>query len=132
MTTGWPGGPPNVSSTGPHVSRPEHTCRSVNTSHCAPRCARPQPRSVPRDCEVHTNRSAPTLDGGRMLAAGLIGLREGIEAALIIGIVMGYLAKIGQRRQMRVAWAGVGAALLLSALLATGITLVGTGLTGPA
>lgn len=67
-----------------------------------------------------------------MLAAGLIGLREGIEAALIIGIVMGYLAKIGQRRQMRVAWAGVGAALLLSALLAIGITLVGAGLTGPA
>jgi len=67
-----------------------------------------------------------------MLAAGLIGLREGIEAALIIGIVMGYLAKIGQRPQMRVAWAGVGAALLLSALLAIGITVVGAELKGPA
>ena len=66
-----------------------------------------------------------------MLAAGLIGLREGIEAALIIGIVMGYLAKIGQRRQMRVAWAGVMAALLLSALLAVGITLIGGELTSP-
>ena len=62
-----------------------------------------------------------------MLAAGLIGLREGIEAALIIGIVMGYLAKIGQRQQMRVAVAGAGAALLLSVLLAVGILGVWTG-----
>ena len=67
-----------------------------------------------------------------MLAAGLIGLREGIEAALIIGIVMGYLSKIGQRRQMRLAWAGVISALLLSALLAVGITLVGAELKSPA
>src|SRR5713226_2348036 len=67
-----------------------------------------------------------------MLAAGLIGLREGIEAALIIGIVMGYLAKIGQRRKMRAAWAGARAALLLSALLAIGITVVGAELKGPA
>ncbi len=67
-----------------------------------------------------------------MLAAGLIGLREGIEAALIIGIVMGYLAKIGQRRRMQVAWAGVAAAMAASALLAIGITAVGAELTGPA
>jgi high-affinity iron transporter len=67
-----------------------------------------------------------------MLAAGLVGLREGIEAALIIGILMGYLAKIGQRRQMRVAWGGVAAALLLSALLAVGITAVGGELQGRA
>jgi len=67
-----------------------------------------------------------------MLAAGLIGLREGIEAALIVGIVMGYLAKIGQRRQMRVAWAGVIGAMLLSALLAVGITLIGAELEGRA
>jgi len=67
-----------------------------------------------------------------MLAAGLIGLREGIEAALIIGIVMGYLAKIGQHQQMRVAWAGAGAALLLSVLLAVGITEVGAELKSPA
>jgi len=67
-----------------------------------------------------------------MLAAGLIGLREGIEAALIIGIVMSYLARTNQRAQMRVAWAGVGAALLLSALLAIGITAVGAELEGRA
>lgn len=67
-----------------------------------------------------------------MLAAGLIGLREGIEAALIIGILMGYLAKIGQRRQMRLAWAGVAAAMLASAVLAIGITAVGAELSGPA
>jgi high-affinity iron transporter len=65
-----------------------------------------------------------------MLAAGLIGLREGIEAALIIGIVMSYLARIGQQRLMRVAWAGVVGALVFSGLLALGVTWVGAELEG--
>lgn len=32
-----------------------------------------------------------------MFSALLIALREGLEAALIVGIVLGYLQKIGQR-----------------------------------
>ncbi len=31
-----------------------------------------------------------------MIAALLIGFREGIEAALILGIILGYLRKIGR------------------------------------
>lgn len=67
-----------------------------------------------------------------MLPAILIGFREGLEAALIVGIVIGYLVKIGQARQTRIAWAGVGAAALVSALVAFGITAVGAKLEGQA
>ena len=67
-----------------------------------------------------------------MVAALLIGFREGLEAALIVGIVMGYLVKINQHAQLRTAWAGVGAAVLLSVLVALGITAVGAELEGRA
>lgn len=66
-----------------------------------------------------------------MLAAGLITFREGLEAALIVGIVLGYLLKIGQRRQMRFAWAGVLAAIVVSILAAVGLLIIGTGLEEP-
>ncbi len=65
-----------------------------------------------------------------MLPAILIGFREGLEAALIVGIVIGYLVKIEQRAHIKTAWAGVGAAVLVSALVAAGITLVGAELVG--
>ena len=67
-----------------------------------------------------------------MLAATLIAFREGLEAALIVGIVIGYLVKIGQNQQIKVAWAGVGAAVLASVLLALGISAVGAELEGRA
>ena len=67
-----------------------------------------------------------------MLAAGVIAFREGLEAALIIGIVMGYLVKIGQARHIRLAWLGVAAALVLSVAIAVGINLMGAELEGPA
>jgi len=67
-----------------------------------------------------------------LINAVLITLREGLEAALIVGIVIGYLVKIGQSRQTRAAWAGVIAAAFLSALLAFGITAIGAELEGTA
>ncbi|MGH2524539.1 MAG: FTR1 family protein, partial [Anaerolineales bacterium] len=67
-----------------------------------------------------------------MLAASLISFHEGLEAALIVGILIGYLVKIGQRGQVRVAWAGVAAAVFASALVALGIRAVDDGLRGRA
>lgn len=67
-----------------------------------------------------------------MIAAFLISLREGLEASLIIGIVFSFLKKTGQTRYRRYAWAGVGAALALSALVALAIQLVGAELEGAA
>jgi high-affinity iron transporter len=62
----------------------------------------------------------------------LLTLREGLEAALIVGIVFGYLRKIDRMQYARTAWAGVVSAALLSAALAVGIMAVGAELTGRA
>lgn len=67
-----------------------------------------------------------------MLSAVLITLREGLEAALIVGIVIGYLVKTGQGQQTRIAWVGVAVAVLTSAALAFGITAIGAELEGAA
>jgi high-affinity iron transporter len=47
-----------------------------------------------------------------MFAAYLIMLREGIEAALIVGIVASYLRQSGRTRWLPMVWVGVGAAWL--------------------
>jgi high-affinity iron transporter len=67
-----------------------------------------------------------------MLVSLLLTLREGLEAALIVGIVFGYLRKIGQMQHGRMAWAGVLVAGVLSAALAAGIMTVGAELEGRA
>ncbi len=49
-----------------------------------------------------------------MLTVFLILLREGLEAALVVGIVVGYLIKVGRRDALRWVWIGIVAALLVS------------------
>jgi high-affinity iron transporter len=44
----------------------------------------------------------------------LIGLREGLEATLIVSILIAYLVKTGNQGRLRFVWAGVAAALVLS------------------
>ena len=51
-----------------------------------------------------------------MLVTFLIMLREGIEAALIIGIMAGYSVQRGRASALPSIWAGSAAALLVSAL----------------
>ncbi|ROO84729.1 high-affinity iron transporter [Actinocorallia herbida] len=48
----------------------------------------------------------------------LIGLREGLEAALVVSILIAYLVKTGNRRALVPVWTGVGAAIALSVLFA--------------
>src|SRR5579872_1588325 len=49
-----------------------------------------------------------------MLQAFIITLREGVEAALIVGITLAYLNKIGRPELRRTVYAALGAAFLAS------------------
>ena len=56
-----------------------------------------------------------------MLASALITFREGLEAALIVGIVLGLLRKLGRADRSRPVWTGVLAAVVVS--IAAGLAL---------
>ena len=66
--------------------------------------------------------------GQAFLASYLIGLREGLEATLVVSILVAYLVKSGRRRQLLPLWAGVAAALALSVLFGALLTYTETSL----
>lgn len=57
-----------------------------------------------------------------LLGSFLIGLREGLEAALIIGILIAYLTRRHRRDVLPRLWWGVAAAIALSVALGAGFT----------
>ena len=59
------------------------------------------------------------------MGAGVVVLREGFEASLVVGIVLAFLDRTGRRDGFTAVWVGVGAALALS--LAVGIALFAAG-----
>ena len=66
-----------------------------------------------------------------MLVAFFISFREGLEAALIIGIIMGFLRKMDMaHNKSRYAWAGVLSAVLLSVASAALLQMIGIELEG--
>ncbi len=67
-----------------------------------------------------------------MLAAALITFREGLEAALIIGIVLSYLKKTGHMNWQRSVWWGVVVAIAASLAAALGLQAVGARFEGRA
>lgn len=60
-----------------------------------------------------------------MLPSFILALREGLEAALIIGIALSVLQKLGQQDQKPMVWYGALSASMLSILVAVGLNWIG-------
>src|SRR6266850_762244 len=64
---------------------------------------------------VHLNRCCNSFTTGvPVLSAFLLALREGVEASLVVGIILVYLSRTGRGQLARFAWYGVAAAAALS------------------
>ncbi len=67
-----------------------------------------------------------------MFVSLLLAFREGLEAALILGIVLGVLKQVGQKERGRVVWLGAGLAVIVSLATGIGLYALGVAFEGPA
>ncbi|MDP9467547.1 MAG: FTR1 family protein [Chloroflexota bacterium] len=72
------------------------------------------------------------MDVGFLTTGLLTGLREGVEAALIVSIILAYLARTGNARHFGRIWLGTAAALAISAGVGVILWISIGGLTSPA
>lgn len=62
---------------------------------------------------VTTYYAAPNT-GSQLFGSGLIGLREGLEAAIVISVLVAFLTKSDRRDALKWVWLGVGAAIAMT------------------
>jgi high-affinity iron transporter len=67
-----------------------------------------------------------------LFAATLLAFREGLEAALIIGIVLGVLGRMERKDQNWIVWLGAGLAGLVSLIIGGGLHALGVAFEGRA
>ena len=60
-----------------------------------------------------------------MFPAAILAFREGLEAALILGIVLSVLGRVGRSDRARVVWLGAGLAVLISVVFGLGLHALG-------
>lgn len=65
------------------------------------------------DLPVTIVAAAPNVTS-QLLGSGLIGLREGLEAAIVISILVAFLVKSERRDALKWVWLGVGAAVAMT------------------
>lgn len=67
-----------------------------------------------------------------MVASFLIGLREGLEAALVVGIINSMLTRMKRTAWKAMLWGGVGSALAVSIVVGFALARIGVNLEGQA
>src|ERR1700677_604507 len=68
-------------------------------------------------------------DGGqRGLPTSVIGLREGLEAALIVGIIAAFLGQQGRRDALRQVWIGTAVAVVICVGIAIALQMISSDL----
>jgi high-affinity iron transporter len=66
----------------------------------------------------------------QLLGSGLIGLREGLEAAIVVSILVAFLVKSDRRDALRWVWLGVGAAIAMTIIVFLAIQFSAYTITG--
>ncbi len=65
------------------------------------------------DTSTTTVMAAPNITS-QLLGSGLIGLREGLETAIVVSILLAFLVKSQRRDALKWVWLGVGAAVTMT------------------
>ncbi|AQA03882.1 iron transporter [Mycobacterium sp. MS1601] len=73
--------------------------------------------------------AAPSISS-QLLGSLLIGLREGLEAAIVVSILLAFLVKSERRDALKWVWLGVGSAILLTVGVFVGIQFGENTITG--
>ena len=68
------------------------------------------------DLPVSIQAAAPTVTS-QLFGSGLIGLREGLEAAIVVSILVAFLVKSERRDALKWVWLGVGAAIAMTMIV---------------